>query len=240
MSLMLQQEVEVISLSDIPRNEEFVHLASSRILENPEMYSLYRRIYLAKEDAVEEGIEACAKGQLSSFFGDTKEQNGCARVGQAKLFARNYPGFSSQCAALRRRWYDNALDFFRERSEFDLHMQMISTVPGAEDLFSGMDGEYRHQDELWLWIPFTEQSIEHLKNFLNAFRMAPQIQKNDLSAEFYGERAKDYEQIFSESFLPIPTTIVIEHNVLSIAVLKYRAGLINSRKAMISPYLPKL
>ncbi|MBS0604981.1 MAG: hypothetical protein JSS60_08115 [Verrucomicrobia bacterium] len=239
-SIMLQTQVEVITLSDIPRDKDFVRKASARILQNSDMYSLYRKIYLAKEDAVEENIALCAKGQESSFFDDTKEQNGCARVGQFKLFARNYPVYSKYSHSLRKRWYDNGLDFYRDRQEVDLHMQMISTIAGAEDLFAGTEGDYKHQDELWLWIPFTEQSIEHLKGFLNAFRSSPQIQKNGLSVEFYGDKAKAYEQIFAESFLPIPKKITVDKNALSIAVLKYKAGLINSRKAMISPYLPKL
>ncbi len=68
----------------------------------------------------------------------------------------------------------------------------------------------------------------------------PQIQKDGLAVEFYGEKAKEYEQIFKESFLPIPRKTVSDKKGLPIAVLKYKAGLINSRKAMISPYLPKL
>jgi hypothetical protein len=239
-SIVEQKEVEVISLSDIPRDKDFVRMASMRILQNPDMYSLYRKIYLSKEDAVEDTIAACAKGKDSSFFVDTKEQNGCARVGQAKMFSRNYATFSKNAALLRKRWYDNTLDFIRERQEVDLYIQMISTIAGAEDLFAGREGDYKHKDELWIWISFTEQSIEHLKGFLNAFRSSPQIQKNGLSVEFYGERAKDYEQIFEESFLPIPKKVVSEKGALLIVVLKYRAGLINSRKAMISPYLPKL
>lgn len=239
-SIMLQKEVEVISLSDIPRDSDFVRKAAARILQDPDMYSLYRKIYLSKEDAVEENIALCAKGHPSSLFVDTKEQNGCARVGQTKMFARNYSMFSKNVGAVRKQWYQNVLDFFRERPEVDLHLQMISTVAGAEDLFAGTEGEYDHHDELWIWIPFTEQSIEHLKGFLNAFRSAPQIAKNELSAEFYGEKAKDYEQIFNESFLPISKKVISSKRMLPVAVLKYRAGSINSRKAMISPYLPKL
>lgn len=117
---------------------------------------------------------------------------------------------------------------------------MISTIAGAEDLYAGTEGNYKHQDELWIWIPFTEQSIEHLKVFLNAFRSSPQIQKNAISVEFFGEKAKEYEQIFTESFSEVPKKIITGKGMLPIAVLKYKAGLINSRKAMISPYLPKL
>lgn len=238
-SIFLQKEVEVLSLSDLPRDRDFVSKAASRILQNPDMYSLYRKIYLSKEEAVEENILSCAQGKETSFFVDTKEQNGCARVGQMKMFSRNYPTFSKHLPLLRKRWYDNILGFIHDSQEIDLHMQMISTVAGAEDLFVGSKGEYAHQDELWIWIPFTEQSIEHLKKFLNAFRSSPQLQKDGLSVEYYGNRAKEYDQIFTESFLQIPKKTIVEEGALSIAVLKYKAGLINSRKAMISPYLPK-
>ncbi len=239
-SIVQQKEMETLSLADIPRDGEFVAKAARRILQNPDMYSLYRKIYLAKEDAVEEHIALCAKGKPSSFFDDTKEQNGCARVGQAKLFSRNYPVFAKHAEALRQRWYNTLLDFFHDRQEVDLHMQMVSTIAGAEDVFTGAHGDYKHKDELWIWIPFTEQSIEHLKGFLNALRSSPQIEKDGLCVEFYGKKAKEYERIFTESFLPISKKIMADKNALPIAILKYKAGLINSRKAMISPYLPKL
>ena len=239
-SLMLQEEVEVITFDDISRDKEFVRRAATRILQNVDVYSLYRKIYLAKEDAVENNILSCAKKQFSNLFIDTKEQNGCARVGQTKMFTRNYPALAKNISALRKCWYEQAFDFYREHKEIDLHLHMISTIAGAEDLFAGNEGEYQHKDELWIWIPFTEQSIEHLKVFLNAFRSSPQIQKNGLSVEFFGDKSKEYEQIFTESFLPLPKKNISDEDALPIAVLKYRAGAINSRKAMISPYLPKL
>lgn len=239
-SLMLKRETEVLSLSDIPRDTNFVQKAAARILQNPDVYSLYKKIYLAKEDAIEKNILLCAKGQPSPIFVDTKEQNGCARVGQSKMFSRNFPIFFKNVEAIRKCWLDNTHDFYRDRPEVDLYMHMISTVAGAEDLFSGREGKYEHSDELWIWIPFTEQSIQHLKGFLNAFRASPQLTKDGLSAQVYGEKAKEYEQIFKESFLPVSTKLITGKGTLPIAVLKYRAGAINSRKAMISPYLPKL
>lgn len=238
-TIMLQKEVEVISLNEIPRDANFVQKAAAHILQNPDVYSLYRKIYSEKEKAIEQSIIQCTKGLPSAFFVDTKEQNGCARVGQTKLFARNFSMFSKYANAVRKCWYDQACDFFRDRPDLDLHLQMISTVAGAEDLYSGFHGEYSHLDELWMWIPFTEESIEHLKRFLNTFRSSPQIVSNELSVEFYGDRAKDYEQIFNESFFPITKKLISGKGALPIVVLKYKAGTINSRKAMISPYLPK-
>ncbi len=240
-SLMLKREAEAISLSGIPRDEDFVKKAAMHLLQNQDMYSLYRKIYLAKEDAIEENISLCAKNKPSPLFDDTKEQNGCARVGQMKMFSRNYATFAKHAEFLRKRWYENNIEFFRDRPEIDLYMQMISTIAGAEDLFAGgLELNYDHLDELWIWIPFTEQSIEHLKRFLNAFRLSPQAIKNTFSVELHGDKAQDYEQIFKESFLPVEKKVISDKGALPIAVLKYKAGTINSRKAMISPYLPKL
>lgn len=66
------------------------------------------------------------------------------------------------------------------------------------------------------------------------------LAENSLSVEIYGPKAKEYERIFDESFLPILKKISVEKRALPIVVLKYKAGLLNSRKAMISPYLPRL
>lgn len=241
-SIALGKEVEIISFDDLPRNETFVSSAAKRILQNLDMYSLYRKIYHLKEENVENNLRICVKGEPSSIFSDTKEQNGCCRVGQTKMFSKNFPSFFKHAPEIRALWYVEAKEFHRERNEFDLHMHMISTIPGAEDVFAGTEGKYAHKDELWIWIPSEEQAIEHLKSFLNAFRMVPAFVDNELEVEFLGDNSKELDQIFNESFLPIPRKSLASDKKISIpiAVLRYKAGTINSRKAMISPYLPKL
>ena len=116
---------------------------------------------------------------------------------------------------------------------------MVSTIPGAEDLFSGAEKKLKSKDELWLWIPMTDQSIEHLKSFLNEFRSSPQILEiqKSIELEFIGPNAKELNRIFSESFLAASHQIS-EEGQYSMAVIRFPAGKINSRKAMISPYLP--
>lgn len=240
-SLLLKKEVEVISFDDLQHTENFAEKAAARILQNVDMYSLYQKIYLAKENAVEQNLRLCAEGKSSVIFLDTKEQNGCCRVGQTKMFANNFKVFLKYAPDLCVRWYEEARTFYRERPEVDLHMQMMSTVASAEDLFSGETRENHHKDELWIWIPMTEQAIEHLKSFLNAFRSAPALVNNQLEVEFPGENAKELDQIFSESFMPIQRKKSEKSKTsLPIAILRYRAGSINSRKAVISPCLPKL
>lgn len=240
-SLVLKKEVEVISFDDLlPKDEKFVKTAAKRILQNEDMYSLYRKIYLSKENSIEENIKLCVQKKPSNIFADTKEQNGCCRVGQTKLFRNNVSAFEKHVSDLRALWLEESKNFYKEKGEVDLHLHMTSTVAGAEELYEGTTEKYTHKDELWIWIPSTEQAIEHLKSFLNAFRSSPQISDNALEVEFLGPNGKELEKLFVESFLPIPRSFPAIEHPLPIAVLRYNAGSMNSRKAMISPYLPRL
>jgi hypothetical protein len=238
-SLSQQKEVEIINLSDIPRDESFLTVAARRILQHPDTYSLYQKIYLEREKSIDATIALCAKDQPSSVFVDTKEQNRCVRVGQTKLFGRNYPTYAKHAAKLRENWWEACCAYHKDKPEVDLYIQMISTIAGADDLYGDSEGSYTHPDELWFWIPFTESSIEHLKSFLSAFRTAPPIAKSPFTAVFSGSKAKEYAHIFSESFLPMQVEETKGKMQLPMAILKFKAGLINSRKALITPFLPK-
>jgi len=235
------KESEIISFDDLPKDSSYISRAAKRILQNTDMYSLYRKIYHLKEENVERNLRICVKGEHSTVFADTKEQNGCCRVGQTKMFAKNYNAYLSHRQDIRALWYADAKRFFSERVEFDLHIHMISTIPGAEDVYAGNEGNYDHKDELWIWIPQTEQAVQHLKSFLSSFKQQPAIVNNDVKVEFLGENADILDQIFNESFAGISKERANDSKKsLPIAVLTYRAGSLNSRKAMISPYLPKI
>ncbi len=239
-SLTLGKEVEIISFDDLPRDEKFVTAAAHRILQDNDTYSLYRKIYMGKEEALEHSLMFCVGGLPSSIFADTKEQNGCCRVGQTKLFLKNIPTFQKHIERIRAAWFEEAASAHKKKSELDLHLQMISTIHGAEDLFAGRTAPgYKHKDELWIWIPKTVLAIEHLKSFLNAFRALPLLKNHKMEVEFLGDNAEEFERIFKESFASIPMTRAKKAS-LPIAVLKYEAGLVNSRKAAVSPCLPKL
>ena len=243
-SLMEGKEVEIIHFDNLPRDERFVQAAATRILQHPDMYSLYRKIYLAKEQLVEENLHLCSEGKESSIFVDTKIQNECARVGQTKIFAKNFPSYENTALKLQGAWIEISKDFFQERREVVLYMQMISTIAGADDLYTGTNGHYKHRDELWIWIPMTEQSIEQLKTFLNAFKSSPQIRafEKHVDVEFFGPNGKELSKIFKESFLHSSKHFFSNEkgSGASYAIIRFPAGVINSRKAMIAPYLPKL
>lgn len=236
-SLSVKEEVEIINFDDLPRDQKFIKLATQRILKNEEMYSLYSKIYLAKEEAVGRELVLCSEGKDSTIFNDTKEQNGCCRVGQTKMFAKNWPIYHKRSDKIRRLWLESAQDVFANHKEVDLHIHMLSTIAGAEEIYKGNSCTYPHKDELWFWIPQTEASIQHLKNFLNAFKSLPQLNEYEFEL-LVGEKGKEFEQIFKESFIPLTTHR--EMGLLAMAILRFKAGSLNSRKAMISPYLPSL
>lgn len=235
-SIQLGQEVELLDLEDLPRDKSFAKKAAQRILQNEEMYSLYRKVYAFREKEVEKNLTLSAAGQTSNLFADTKEQNGCCRIGQTKLFANNMAHFEKEADAIRKGWLETAKGIYQDKPEIALHMHMISTIVSAEEVYRGTQGKYTHQDELWLWVPQEEMAIERLKRFLSAFQASAGLKDNPLSVEFLGDNADELAHIFKESFLDIPQKR--SSRKLPIAILRYRAGSLNSRKAMVSPFLP--
>lgn len=237
-SLSKKKKTEIIDLSDLTRDRQFAKKAAMRILQNDDMYSLYRKVYKYREKEVEKNLTLCAKGEKSNLFSDTKEQNGCCRVGQTKMFASNIRHFTKIKKDIQHVWLQKAQKVHREKPEIDLHIYMTSTIVNAEEVYRGTVGKYSHKDEMWIWVPKEEIAIEHLKSFLNAFQRLPRLKNNLLEAEFLGANGEELASIFKESFLEIPMKKLKKN--LPIAVLKYRAGSLNSRKAMVSPYLPSI
>jgi hypothetical protein len=236
-TLAVGKKSTVVKIDDLPRDRNFPKKAAERILRNEDMYSLYRKVYQYREEEVEKNITLCVKGEASNLFADTKEQNGCCRVGQTKLFAANIAHYEKHVSQIQRVWLLKAMKTQKEKPEVDLHIHMISTIVSAEEVYQGTVGKYKHEDELWIWIPNQELAVEHLKRFLSSFQSSPGLQNNPIKAEFLGSNAEELSMIFKESFLDVPLSRLKED--LPIAVLKYRAGSLNSRKSMVSPFLPK-
>jgi len=237
-SIVSSKEVEVVSLDDLPRDRSFPKKAAARILQNEDMYSLYAKVYQYREKEVEKNISLCAEKKESDLFADTKEQNGCCRVGQTKMFAANLSFYNKQASKVREAWLQKALNVYKEKPEIDLHIHMISTIVNADEVYRGTVGNYSHQDELWIWSADTETGSSHLRRFLNAFQDSPGVKDNELEVEFLGNNSEELSHIFTESFLDIPQKV--SKKDMPIIVLKYKAGTMNSRKSMISPFLPKL
>lgn len=239
-SIASGKECQIIRLDDIPRDKHFTQVASSRILQNEELYSIYKKSHSFKEKEVEENVAQCISGDSATIFANTKEQNGCCRVGQTKMFSTNVPLFEKYGSRLQAEWLKIAEQVFETRREIDLHMQMISTCASAEEVFKGKTGKWSHKDEIWIYIPMTQSSIEHLVYFLNSFQATDIAQKNAMVVEFLGPNCKALEQIFMRNFPKASRRTAQDCDKgLPIAILRFDAGLINSRKALITPHLPR-
>lgn len=238
-SLQLGKEVEVVSFSDLDRNDpSFIKVAVERLLQNEQLYSLYKTIYQKREKAVEEHIEAILKNPTFPLFEDTKVQNGCARVGQKKLYSSNIEAFQKQKEKVLSLWVKESKAVVEKNPQVDLHMLMISTIASCEDVYKGAKVQYKHQDELWFYVPDSETARLHLKLFLSQFQRNKMMVKHasTLRIKACGKLAQELKVCFEESFLSCP--IEIGKGGEDCVILYHDAGILNSRKSMISPFLP--
>ncbi len=240
-SLMMRKEVEIIHLDSIEKNSHFAKTAAKRILQNEDMYSLYKKIYEFKEEEIETNLTLCAQNLPSNIFADTKEQNGCCRVGQTKMFAKNFETFSKYVTSLRKQWLNEAEEVFQSQKEIDFHLHMISTIAGADEVYQDNVGNYTHQDEIWIWTPHTQQAYDRLASFLSSFQTSPDVAKNLMEVELLGPNAKELESIFLRNFSNASLKKASPTDPhMPIALIRFTAGTLNSRKSMITPYLPRM
>lgn len=238
-SLILKEEVEIVNLDDIPRDKSFCKVAAKRIIQNDDMYSLYKQVFVRKELEIEKSLELRSTEDFLSLFLDTKEQNGCCRVGQTKLFTVNFPKFALQASTLMHAWLKKAQEVNAAHSEVDLHLHMISTIASADEVYEDKAGLYNHQDELWFWVPSTQKAYDHLASFLTGLQAAHKF-SHSASLEFLHGVSDDVYQIFSRNLSGISHIKKFTGIDLPIVILRFSAGTLNSRKAMVTPYLPKI
>lgn len=233
-------EQEIVHFDDLAHDATFDRVAAKALLQNEDFYSLYDKIYRSKEEAMDENLSQCGKGKSKDIFADTKTLNQIFRISQTKLFAKNHPIFDKHASGIRKNWQETCLDFYEDHLDVDVYVHMLSTIASAEELYQEKELDCPQKDELWFWIPNTEAAIAHLKLFLNSFRRSERIQGEEMEVEFVGENAEELSLIFKESFVSIAHTVSGDKKGPPHAILRYRAGLLNSRKAYIAPYLPSL
>ncbi|MFA6916329.1 MAG: hypothetical protein WC222_08025 [Parachlamydiales bacterium] len=242
-SIVEGKETEIIDFDNIPQDASFARQAAKRILKSPDMFSIYSKIFMSKEKDIEEQLYLCGNGKPSELFADTKEQNKCCRIGQIKIFSSNIVSYLKYRDSILDYWLTSSYDVAFNHPEIDLHIFMISTIASAAEVYEDRPGSTSHQDELWFWGPNTRQAFNHLSSFLLAFQTLPELQNNHPMLELtpQEEFSHEVEDIFRRHFLNIPVKKLPESSakLKPWAILKYDAGTINSRKSMITPYLPR-
>jgi len=240
-SLLAQKPVETVSFADLPNDQHFVKRAAKKLLQNQDLHSIYARVYHFREEEMEKSLLAALKNEPSTVFSDTKEQNGCCRIGQTKLFKTNITTFDTHRQRFIKLWYEKIMQINTARPHIDFFLHMISTVPGEKEVFSGEEALWEHKDEFWIWIPNTGLAEQHLVSFLNAFQRSPSAQALDIDLIITGPDAEGREQLCKQNF-PNAHSIRIEHDHKkepTLLIMRFKAGAMNSRKSQVSPYLPK-
>lgn len=236
-SLSQSKVTEVIHFDDIPKDKQFVKTAAGMLLQNEILYSIYKYTYNARESDVNDNIRLCAEGKEHNLFLDTKEQNGCARVGQTKLFASNASNFSKAKYQISEAFIHESKKAHHKKHEIDMAIQMISTITGAEEVYHNQIGPYTHQDELWLWFADSEKAYNDLSHFLAGFYTVLRSLKKPISLTLNPQCHKKWQTLFAKQLPDMPIYFE-EGPCKAFAFFRFEPGAVNSRKAMITPFLP--
>ncbi len=239
-SLQAERELEIINFDHLALNSDYTKLAVAHILQHKDVFAIYEHIYALRESETEQDLQASLNGENSHIFMDVKEQNGCARIGQTKLFKSNFPFFLAHATAFRSIWHDQSYTAYQHHNRINLHIHMLSTIANAQEMHTNKVGPYEHNDELWFWIAPEEIAIQNLQSFLQKFAQGCQELQKTFSFEFVGMHSNNYVQIFSSIFPEVPYKITEPTIDKSVAIVRFKAGVINSRKAMITPHLPSV
>lgn len=238
-------ETEVISLDDLAKTSEGAKCAAQRLLESPDLHALYMALYAQREQEVEHALRACVlRGDLT-LFSDTKQQNGCCRIGQIKLFQGNQSTYTKDANALLKRWLDESQRVAAQDPQCDLHLMMVSTLESRlkqHEVNAEVNEEAEAaEDGLWIWAAPTTMGMDHLTRFLSAFQHLPVFQQHPPRVTLYGTKSREWQELFTQNFR-ITKSIQVESKEESrtYAIVQYSCGLVNSRKTMISPFLPPL
>lgn len=241
-SLVEGKQMESVSFSELFIGDpDFVKKAAKLLLQSHDLHSIYVHMYQFKEEEVERAMRLLLEGRTSTFFLDTKEQNGCCRIGQAKLFCKNVPTFEKHKEEIRAVYIKECQKVHAARPHIDFYLEMTSTIPSSDEVCSPNEIVWEHEDEIWIYSPDDGVSEQHLVWFLNNFQSSQTAQKIPIRISCIGKHAEGRALLCRQNF-PAAKEIVVKAKAEgpTIVVLSFPAGKINSRKAQISPYLPKL
>lgn len=237
-TLCTGRETEVVSLDDLEQTPEGTAQAARRLLQSPDLHALYMTLYKLREQEIESALIACAQGADLALFADTKEQNGCCRIGQIKLFQGNQTTYTRYAEKLFQVWLEEAERLSQQAREYDLHLMMISTLESSGETDKK---SHAHKDALWIWTAPTSMGLDHLTRFLSAFQYLSVFQQHPPHVTLYGARGREWQEVFAQNF-KIATRVELakKEEKQTFAIIHYPSGIINSRKTMISPFLPPL
>ena len=243
-SLQLKKEVEIIDFNDVNKDRRELRRCIREVLHNEELYSFYKSIYDHREKVVDELINEVLPNSDTRFFEDRKIQNTSCAISQFKLFPGNWKSLQANRNNILQKWMNISSQVRRKVSEVDFFLHMMSTIPGAEEAYRGIANETGEDDEFWLTgMPEADESVSLMRQFFINLRKSPIHQNINLRCHIEGTagpRIKIFTNILNDT-LGQGDYPFVENKDLSMPVIVFRfaQGSLNSRKAHITPLLPK-
>ncbi|MCH2174712.1 MAG: hypothetical protein MK193_03170 [Lentisphaeria bacterium] len=246
-SIMLGKEVEVVDVFDLGPDRREIIKAQVKILQNEDMYSFYKKIYEQKEGLVIESIQNVSQTtpKLSSIFADIKLQNTFNSVSQFKVFPNSWPIIETHRNDIMLSWQELSKDISNRNSNVDVFVQMFSTIPGAYEAYNQEKDLGDLEDQIWICVDTDrEESVSHLRQLLTNFRSHPKLQQAGVHYCLQGQPGKklNFTHNILKDFTPKGQVNVVENQEINIPIIivHFQAGVMNSRKSDVTPYLPKL
>ena len=243
-SLQLGEEVELLDFSEVPKDRRELKRCIREILENEELYSFYKVVYDHRERVVNDLILAVEAQSDSRFFEDRKIQNQACSISQFKLFPRNWETFRQHRSTVLLNWMNLNKQTRRKDSGVDFFLHMMSTIPGANEAYHNISVNVDQDDEFWLsGMPDADESVSRMRQFFISMRKSPNHQNINLRCQIEGQSGH-HKQVFEgilKDTLGQAEFPFIENNELPypVIVFRFNQGTLNSRKAHITPILPK-
>jgi hypothetical protein len=243
-SLQLGIEVELLDFSEIPKDRRELKRCIREVLENKELYSFYKVVYDHRESVVNQLILSVEPTSDSRFFEDRKIQNQACLISQFKLFPRNWETFRKHRSTVLLNWMYLSRQARRKDSGVDFFLHMLSTIPGAQEAYHNISVNVDQDDEFWLsGMPDADESVSRMRQFFISMRKSPNHQNINLRCQIEGQNGR-HKQIFEsilkdtlgQSEFPFIENPDLPYPVI---VFRFNQGTLNSRKAHITPLLPK-
>jgi hypothetical protein len=243
-SLQLKKEVEIIDFNDVNKDRRELKKCIREVLKNKELYSFYKSIYDHRENVVDQLINEVLPKSDTRFFEDRKIQNQSCAISQFKLFPGNWKSLQKNRNNILEKWMSISLQVRRKVSEVDFFLHMMSTIPGADEAYRGIANQTGTDDEFWLsGLPEADESVSRMRQFFINLRKSSIHQNINLRCHIEGTagpRIEIFTNILNDT-LGEGNYPFVENKALSLPVIIFRfaQGSLNSRKAHITPLLPK-
>lgn len=243
-SLQEQKEVEVIDFSDCELERRSLKKSIREILNNEELYSFYKVVYDHREQVVGQLIDSVKANEDTRFFEDRKIQNDSCSISQFKLFPRNWKQLNDNYDNILSNWTNLNTQVRRKNSQVDFFLHMMSTIPGAIEAYEGRPPSNNEYDEFWLsGIPEADESISRMRQFLTSLLLSPRHAGRSFEAHLVGPNPKQvpiFQTIIKETVHDKEIEFRESQQLKSmVMVFRFQQGSMNSRKADITPFLPK-